>query len=115
MFLNENFNYAITNSRFAIRPGHAASPSPSRQIARISNNRPLSKILSVWETGPSMPDFVGTTINCLLNQNAVDPRLSLARYFPSADLVLHFSYDRVFQTPSFENILLSSSPAATNP
>jgi hypothetical protein len=27
--------------------------------------------------------------------------------------VLHFSYDRVFQTPSFENILLSSSTAAT--
>jgi hypothetical protein len=29
-------------------------------------------------------------------------------------LVLHFSYDRVFQTPSFENILLSSSTAAAN-
>jgi hypothetical protein len=27
--------------------------------------------------------------------------------------VVHFSYDRVFQTPSFENILLSSSTAAT--
>ena len=27
--------------------------------------------------------------------------------------MLHFSYDRVFQTPSFENILLSSSTAAT--
>ena len=43
----------------------------------------------------------------------MDPRLSISRYFPSADLVLHFSYDRVFQTPSFENILLSSSTAAT--
>jgi hypothetical protein len=50
----------------------------------------------------------------LLDQNAVDPRLSISRYFHSADLVLHFSYDRVFQTPSFENILLSSSTAATN-
>jgi hypothetical protein len=29
-------------------------------------------------------------------------------------MVLHFSYDRVFQTPSFENILLSSSTAATS-
>ncbi len=46
----------------------------------------------------------------LLNQNAVSPRLGLARYFASADLVLHFSYDRVFQTPAFENILLASSP-----
>ena len=33
----------------------------------------------------------------------------MSRYFKSADSVLHFSYDRVFQTPSSENILLSSS------
>ena len=46
-----------------------------------------------------------------VNQNAVSPRLGLARYVPVADLVLHASYDRVFQTPAFENILLSSSAA----
>jgi len=53
----------------------------------------------------------------LLNQNAVSPRLGIARYLPAADVVLHASYDRVFQTPAFENILLSSSPAvvALNP
>jgi len=45
----------------------------------------------------------------LVNQNAVSPRLSVARYFPSAGLIMHASYDRVFQTPSFENILLASS------
>jgi hypothetical protein len=45
----------------------------------------------------------------LVNQNAVSPRLSVARYFPAAGLVMHASYDRVFQTPSAENILLSSS------
>jgi len=33
--------------------------------------------------------------------------------FTAADLVLHASYDRVFQTPAFENILLSSSAAIT--
>jgi hypothetical protein len=49
----------------------------------------------------------------LVNQNAVSPRLGVARYLPAADLVLHASYDRVFQTPAFENILLSSSPAVT--
>jgi TonB-dependent Receptor Plug Domain len=47
----------------------------------------------------------------LVNQNAVSPRLGIARYVPGADLVLHASYDRVFQTPAFENILLSSSAA----
>ena len=45
----------------------------------------------------------------LVNQNSVSPRLGASRYFHSADLVLHASYDRVFQTPDFENILLSSS------
>jgi TonB-dependent Receptor Plug Domain len=45
----------------------------------------------------------------LLNKQAVEPRFSISRYFPSAQSILHFSYDRVFQTPSFENILLSSS------
>ncbi len=45
----------------------------------------------------------------LVNKQAVEPRFSIARYFPSAELIMHFSYDRVFQTPSFENILLSSS------
>jgi len=47
----------------------------------------------------------------LVNQNAASPRLSVARYFPSAALMLHVSYDRAFQTPSWNNILLSSSPA----
>jgi hypothetical protein len=47
----------------------------------------------------------------LVNQNAVSPRLSGSYYFRPADLNVHFSYDRIFQTPSFENILLSSSTA----
>jgi hypothetical protein len=46
----------------------------------------------------------------VVNQNALSPRISVGRYFPAANLMLHASYDRVFQTPSFENILLASSP-----
>lgn len=45
----------------------------------------------------------------LINKQALEPRFAISRYFPSSNLVLHFSYDRIFQTPSFENILLSSS------
>ncbi len=48
----------------------------------------------------------------LLNQNAVSPRVAISRYFPLAGVNIHGSYDRIFQTPSFENILLSSSPSA---
>ena len=47
----------------------------------------------------------------LVNQNAVSPRLALGRNFSKAGLLLHAAYDRVFQTPAFENILLASSPA----
>jgi TonB dependent receptor/TonB-dependent Receptor Plug Domain len=53
----------------------------------------------------------------LVNQNAVSPRLGIARYFSSANVVIHASYDRAFQTPAFESILLASSPTvvALNP
>src|SRR3984885_7353879 len=46
----------------------------------------------------------------LLNQNAVSPRLGVGYYIPSLDIVFHASYDRIFQTPSNENLLISSSP-----
>jgi outer membrane cobalamin receptor len=46
----------------------------------------------------------------LANQNAVSPRFGVARYFSSLDLVLHASYDRIFQTPESRNLLISSSP-----
>src|SRR5271170_790400 len=46
----------------------------------------------------------------LLNENHFSPRVAISRYFQSANLVAHVAYDNVFQTPSFENILLSSSP-----
>jgi hypothetical protein len=48
----------------------------------------------------------------LVNQNAVSPRVAVSRFFPSIGVNLHASYDRIFQTPSFENILLASSAAA---
>ena len=47
-----------------------------------------------------------------VNKNAVSPRVAIARYFPSVGVQVHGSWDHVFQTPSFENILLSSSPEA---
>ncbi len=45
----------------------------------------------------------------LLNQNAWSPRLSIGRYLPSLHMVLHASLDRIYQTPSFDNVLISSS------
>ncbi len=47
----------------------------------------------------------------LVNQTGWSPRLGLAYYWPKAKINFHASYDRIFQTPEFENILVSSSPA----
>ncbi len=46
------------------------------------------------------------------SESGVSPRLGLAYYWEPADLMLRASYDRVFQTPAIENLLLSSSSAA---
>lgn len=46
-----------------------------------------------------------------VEDNALSPRLAVAWSWPGADLVLRGSYDRAFQTPAFENLLLASSDA----
>jgi hypothetical protein len=53
----------------------------------------------------------------VVKASAFSPRLGLAWSAPSRDLVLRASYDRVFQTPAAENLLLASAPAveALNP
>jgi len=44
------------------------------------------------------------------HESAWSPRIGVSRYFAAANLLLHASYDRVFQTPAVENLLLASSP-----
>ncbi|HEY8713997.1 MAG TPA: TonB-dependent receptor, partial [Candidatus Acidoferrum sp.] len=46
----------------------------------------------------------------VVHQSAVSPRLSVSRYISAMNLLFHASYDRVFQTPAVENLLLASSP-----
>ena len=46
----------------------------------------------------------------LVDQSALSPRIGIARYFAAHDLLLHASYDRIFQTPAIENLLLASAP-----
>lgn len=107
LFLNENFNDTITNPGFF-------DPGTPQSFAFAGNRPDLEQSAFVQDLIRLGPWTVSAGLRwdhyqLLVNQNAFSPRLSLARYFSSADLVLHASYDRVFQTPSFENILLSSS------
>ena len=46
----------------------------------------------------------------VVHEWGVSPRAGVSRYFSSLNLLLHASYDRVFQTPAVENLLLASSP-----
>jgi hypothetical protein len=45
-----------------------------------------------------------------VNESAWSPRIGVSRDVSSLDLLIHGSYDRVFQTPAMENLLLASSP-----
>jgi hypothetical protein len=46
----------------------------------------------------------------VVNESAWSPRFGISRFIPSLNLLVHASYDRVFQTPAIENLLLASSP-----
>jgi hypothetical protein len=48
----------------------------------------------------------------MVNKNAFSPRVAISHYFPTVGVRVHGSYDHIFQTPSFENIILSSSAQA---
>jgi hypothetical protein len=112
LFLNENFFYHITDDTYF----DASNPI----YFSFAANRPdLEQAVFVQD----LIHLGNWTINAglrwdhyqlLVNHQAVSPRLAISRYFPSLGMIAHFSYDRIFQTPSFENILLSSSTAAAN-
>src|ERR1700733_8084692 len=113
IFLHENYSDIITAN-----PNYSASypfdPGTATTFAFAGTRPDLEQAAYVQD----LIHFGNWTINAglrsdhyqiLLNQNAVSPRFAIAYYFPKAGLMVHFSYDRIFQTPSFENILLSSS------
>jgi outer membrane receptor for Fe3+-dicitrate len=107
LFLHEKFNYVITDpTRFD--PGTPASFTFTGSRPDLEQSAYVQDLIRLgnWTISAGVR---WDHYQLLVNQNAVSPRLSVARYFPSAGLVVHASYDRVFQTPSAENILLSSS------
>jgi hypothetical protein len=111
LLLHENFNYNITDPS-------QHDPATPLTFSFMANRPDLEQAVYVQDL-----IHVGNwTVNAglrwdhyqlLLNRQALQPRLAISRYFASANFILHFSYDRVFQTPSFENLLLSSSTAGT--
>jgi outer membrane receptor for Fe3+-dicitrate len=112
LFLHENFSDVITVS--PNDPNNPFDPGTPPTFAFAGSRADLEQSAFVQD----LIRLGNWTINAglrwdhyqlIVNQNAVSPRFSVARCFPGANLIVHASYDRVFQTPSFENILLSSS------
>jgi TonB-dependent Receptor Plug Domain len=108
IFLNENFSYFIPASYLdQFDPGTPQSFS-------FAANRPDLEQSAFVQDQIRMGNWTANVglrwdhYQLLLNRHSVAPRVAISRYVPSADLVVHISYDRVFQTPSFENLLLSS-------
>jgi hypothetical protein len=114
LFLNENFSDVITDPT-QFDPGTPlafAFPGPRPSEGRrpdLEQGAYVQDLLRLgnWTVSAGLR---WDHYQLLTNENAFSPRLSVARFFSSAGLVVHASYDRVFQTPSFANILLSSSP-----
>ena len=106
--LHENFSYVITD------PTQFDDGTPTTLPPFIQSRPDL-------EQGAFVEDLIRLgkwTVSAgirwdhyqlLLNQNAFSPRFSIGRYLPALNTVLHISFDRIFQTPSSENILISSS------
>jgi hypothetical protein len=111
LFLHENFNYNITDPT-QYDPDTPLIFSFQAQRPELDQAAYVQDLIRLgkWTINAGLR---WDHYQLILNRQAVDPRFSISRYFPSADIIVHFSYDRVFQTPSFENILLSSSTAAT--
>ena len=108
LFLHEHFAYTLTDpTRFD--PGTPLSPTPF--TAANFDLEPSAFLEDLLRLGPwtLSAGLRYDHYQLLLNRYAFSPRLSLSRSLPSLNLVLHASLDRIFQTPSFENILITSS------
>lgn len=107
LFLHENFNDAITD--------RIQFPAGTPSVFAFTGSRPDLEQSAYVQDLIRLGNWTVSAglrwdhYQLLVNQNAVSPRIALAHYFQSAGLVVHASYDRVFQTPAFENLLLSSS------
>lgn len=111
LFLHENLNYKITNLD-QFDPDTPLTFNFTGQRPDIEQAVYLQDLIRLgnWTVNAGLR---WDHYQLMVNRQALQPRLAISRFFPSSNVILHFSYDRVFQTPSFENLLLSSSTAAT--
>jgi hypothetical protein len=112
IFLNEMLNYNITDPT-QFDPGSPATFAYRASRPDLEQSGFLQDLIRLhnWNINAGMR---WDHYQLLLNRQAVEPRFAVSHYFQKSNTVIHFSYDRVFQTPSFENILLSSSASVAS-
>jgi hypothetical protein len=113
--IREQFAYAVTDPA-AFDPG---TPAAFSFDGRHRDREQALFVQDQWRRGP-------WTVNAgvrwdryrlLVGEHAISPRLGAAWSWPKRGLVLRASYDRAFQTPAVENLLLAgdASVDALNP
>ncbi|MFZ0301836.1 MAG: TonB-dependent receptor [Terracidiphilus sp.] len=121
IFLHENFNYVMPDCANASDPQCPISLGILDAAATtfaFTGSRPDLEQSAYDEDAIRLGKWSANLglrwdhYQLLVNRNALSPRVAVSRFFPSVGINIHASYDRIFQTPSFENILLSSSRAA---
>ena len=107
--VHENFNYLISN------PQTFDPDTPSTFVFRgFAHDREQSLFAQDQIRLGALTVSAGLRFDhyrLVVSESAVSPRLGAAYYWRRADVVFHASYDRVFQTPAVENLLLASSSA----
>jgi hypothetical protein len=107
-FLHENFNYIITDPTQFDDDTPTTLPTFNQSGPDLEQSTFVEDMvhLGQWNISAGLR---WDHYQLLLNQNAFSPRISVGRSLRRIHTVLHASYDRIFQTPSNENILISSS------
>jgi hypothetical protein len=112
IFLNEMLNYLITDPT-QFDPGSPATFAYQASRPDLEQSAFVQDLIHLnnWTINAGLR---WDHYQLLMNKQAFQPRVAISHYFRRSDAVIHFSYDRIFQTPSFENILLSSSPGVAS-
>ena len=106
--VHEALQYTVTDSS-QFDPG---TQTPFQLAGRRWDIEPSAYVQDHWHRG-NWNVSAGLRFDhygFVVHESAWSPRVGVSRYVPSLNLLVHASYDRVFQTPAMENLLLASSP-----
>jgi hypothetical protein len=122
--IDERFNFYPTDAASFPPITTAAGPVVQNPVLQFSAATPF--VFSDHATGNEISGFVqdrfsplknltldlGVRVDhyrLLINENAASPRVGIAYFLPQTKTVLRASYNRLFQPPPNENLLLASS------